>query len=442
MIIHQIREKVKMNYMVLVTIFSKMKGKTDMMNKREEDILDDILDSEESEDSDENEMKLPETLMGESMDDEEGEENEEPADPGPELDLSKFLDDDDEEDDEKKPDEAPKKSARELDREELEREIRAKIAQEKKEQFKIVKKIAVVCAALVLVIGIGMFAFFQVAQAGNNYIMKFDGKKIGVAEFEFFMLYNILQQVAEDKQSAYNGLLDFLILNKAAKDRNVLTDEEKALVKSNAEDFKNTLKAYNIELPKISDARLEEIVGIRIMGITYYKLLDIVAEESGYTVDENDLAAEFAAYQAEDKLLKYIITGTPEEGEAAREALASGMAADEAIKKYSMYYETYGIDRLNASDLGFDEENYNAIMRLGALEFSDVINLGGGYAVFIATTSEETREWFRADYMFNHKNRVFSNEYELWKSEAKEERNDKVFEAFDVEEFFNRTFGG
>ena len=412
-----------------------------MIDKREEDILDDILDSEESEDSDE--MKLPETLMGESVDEEE---DEEPADPEPETDLSKFLDeekDEEDEKDEKKPDEAPKKSARELDREEMEREIRAKIAQEKKEQFKVVQKIAIVCAAVVLVIGIGLFAFFQMAKAGNNYIMKFDGKKIAVEEFKFFMLLNALNQTSYDKQSAYGNLVDFLILNKAAKDKKVvLTDDEKIVLKSNAEDFKNTLKNYNIELPKISDERIEEIFGMNVIGVTYYKLLDTVAEEAGYKVDENDLAAEFAAYQANDKLLKFIITNTTEEAEAAREALVSGMAVDEAVKKYSVRYQTYGVETLDLSYFSFDEENRGNLMKLNALEFSDVIYLGELYGVFVAATYEETKDSFRSQYTFAHKTQIFSNEYELWKSKAKEEKNEKVFENFSEEEFFSTAFGG
>jgi len=418
-----------------------------MIDKREEDILDDILDSEESEDSDE--MKLPETLMGESVDEEE---DEEPADPEPETDLSKFLDeekDEEDEKDEKKPDEAPKKSARELDREEMEREIRAKIAQEKKEQFKVVQKIAIVCAAVVLVIGIGLFAFFQMAKAGNNYIVKFDGKKIGVEEFEFFLLRNVYNQPESpnsyNKQLAYNGLLEFLVLNKAAKAKNVVLNEnEKDIVKSNVEDLKNFLKTYNLEMPKISDDRAEEIIGNSV--IIYYKLVDIVAEEFGYTVDENDFAAEFAAYyaayQAEDKLLKFIMTNTMEEAEAAHEALAAGMAVDEAIEKYSALYGRYGVETLDLSYFayvfGFDEEKCNSLMKLNALEFSDVMSLGNYYGVLIAATYEETRDSFRSQYIFAHKTEILRNEYELWKSEAKVEMNEKVFESFDVEEFFSR----
>ena len=412
------------------------------MDKREDDILDDILDEESDEnlDEDSDEMKLPETLMGESAD-ENTEIEDEHTDQKIEEALSKFLDDD--KDDKKEPDKNSKKSGKELDREEIEREIRAKIAKEKKEKLKQVQKIAVICAAVIVVAAAGLFAFFQFAKAGNSYIVKFDNKNISVEEFKFFMLLNALNQTASDKQSAYNGLMDFLVMNKAAKDKNVeLTEEDKEYIKSNAEYIKNYLESNNIALPKISDERLEEIVGVSVSGVVPYKLLDIVAQEAGYTVDEGKITEEFNAYQSEDKLLKYIITETPEAGEVAREALISGVSADEAVMSYSTYYLMYGIETLNASALGFDAENYDKIMALAPLEFSEVIDLGGIYGVFIAVTYEETRDAFRNDYTYKQKNQLFLREYEFWKSEAKEQRNEKVFENFDEEEFFNTVFGG
>lgn len=411
------------------------------MNKREEDILDEILDGEESEESgDSEEMKLPETLMGETGHEDEDAENEpEHADKKTtEDELSRFLDDE-----KKDPAETDKKSDSNLDREAIEREIREKIAREKKEKLNLLKKVSIVCGAVLVVIAVGLFAFFQIAEMGNNYILKFDDKKISVKEFEFFMLLNVLNQTAYDKQSAYNGLMDFLILNKAAKEKNaVLTDDESEYIKSNAEYIKTYLQSNNIAIPDIPDERFEEIIGVSVSGVIYYKLLDIVAEERGYAVDENDFSAKFDAYRAEDKLLKYIITETEEDGEISREALASGMAADEAVKKYSIYYEIYGIETLNASGLGFDEETFGQIMALDALEFSEVIDMGGIYAVFIAVTHEETRDTFRSEYIYAQKNQLFLQEYEFWKSEAKEALNEKVFENFDEEEFFNTVFGG
>lgn len=402
------------------------------MSKREDDILDDILDGEET---DLDEMKLPETLVGESSDEEEPRPA--PADPEIEEELSKFL-----EDEKKEPDENKKKPAKELDREEMEREIREKIAKERKEKRKSLTKILVVCAVALAVVAAGLIAFFQISKASNNYIMKFDGKKISVEEFEFFMLLSYVNQSATDKQAAYEGLLDFLVLNKAAKDKNVSwTEEETAYIKYRAETFKSEMEGYRVTVPKISDERLEEIMRFS-EGATYYKLMDVVAEEAGYSVDETEFGAELERYRSSDKLLKYIITETEEECEAAREALVSGMAPDEAVMQYSAYYLMYGrIEMLSAGSLAFDEENYDKMMALEALEFSEVIDMGGIYAVFIAATYEETRDWFRAQYVGSKKYELFISEYELWKAETKESKNEKMFESFDESEFFNRIFG-
>ena len=387
------------------------------MDKRE----DETLETEESEDLEDVEysndsMELPATLMGDNEPDEP--ELEPETEPEPKL---------------------AAKTEKELDRAELEREIRAQIAAERRLSLQTVKKVSIVCTAVILVLGLGLFAFLQLTKPDTEYIMRFDRQKISVEDFKFVMVLNLLNQTAYDKKSAIDGLTDFLILDKAAKDRKIeLTDDEKNYVKSSADSLKGYLESNNVSLPKISDERIEELVSVDML---YYKLLESVAEEKGFAVDETDLAAEFAKFNASDKLLKYIVTNTEEEAQSAREALGSTLSVDDAIKHYSIAYESNGTEPVLLSQLGLDEDKQKAIMALKASEFSDVISLGEIYAVFIAVPEQEAKERFRSQYANGKKYQLFNTEYELWKSEAKVAINQKLFDEFDERAFFEEIYG-
>ncbi|MCL2159254.1 MAG: hypothetical protein FWH48_07605 [Oscillospiraceae bacterium] len=417
------------------------------MDKQKDDIIDDIGTTDEIEKTEEvgEEMELPETLMGATTDEDEEEEQSEEEKEAEQAqnrapgvpDLADFL----EEDDDSAKETKKQRKEKELEREEIEREIRAKIAQEKKIKLKLARNISIVVVAVLLVVGAGLFMFLRIFSLGSGYIMKFDNKKVSMDEFEFFMLMNMLNQTSYEPQAAIDELTRVLVLEKAAKQKNIeLSDDEKSYISANAEYMKSYLDEYSIVMPNISDERLEEILSVN--SVIYYELIDIVAKERGYAVDETDFAAILGDFFASDKLLKYIITSTPEAGEAAREALASGLSTDDAVKQYSTYYEMYGtIDMISANQIGLAEDEYNAIMALGELECSEVIFLDADmYAVFIVLTDEETESTLRDDYAASKKSDLFLNEYAIWVSEANIQINQKAFDEFDSEEFFNTLF--
>ena len=411
------------------------------MDKREEDILDDILDGEESE-----EIIIPETLRGEP--DDETETEVENAENKEEIfvDLSSFLDDNTEIEDlseisldpelEKvleafSDDGSAEKKPEEITKLEISPEEKAK-------KFKFFKNIAIICVAAVLVIGGGIFAFLQINKYNSSYIMTFENKKISVEEFKLFLLFN--QNSENPKESAVAGLKEFLILAKAAEDKKIeLSEEDLNNAKSQADNIKQSLNYYGIPVPDISDERLAEIMSID--GF-YYKLFDKVAEEANFTVDETAFAAEFESYRQSDKLLKYVIVESEEQMASVKDIITSGsMPVDEIIMQYSVDYSPEdGISKFKLSQLyqmGFTEEELGDIMSMKESDISNTIDLGGAFVVFIVAPMKEAEDDYRAEYAHYKKQLLFETEYSFWEKEYKIKINDKVFDKFDAEEYFN-----
>ena len=319
----------------------------------------------------------------------------------PEIDkiLDKFSDDEDE-------DEGKSLRTKGQTRADMEREIRENLAKERALKLKSVRKVSFICVLAVLLIAGGLFAFWQIDKASSNYIMTFDGKKISIEDFKLYLLFN--QEGFDPKTTALDALTDFLVYEKAAKEKN--------LVLSEAE--KNDTKAYIEQLIQngapfdklnISNERLVDIINADYIR---YQLWTQFLDEYTGTLDAAAIASETEKYRKSSRVVRYILTDKREEGEEARAALSSGLSAEEAVDKYAGYnifdtdnptqppagsekndlyqvfnqlYQTWGLAIAN--------NDYEMIMGLEASEFSEVCNVGLNL-VFIPATDEETEEWF------------------------------------------------
>jgi len=299
-----------------------------------------------------------------------------------------------------------------------------------------------------------LFAFWRIGQLANGYIMTFEGKKIDIEEFKLYLLMST--QSVTPKEDALEGLKEFLILEKAAKDREiVLTDDEKAEVR---EYIDYIINSYGVPLDrlKLSEARLIEIIALDNI---YYKLWDVISEELNFTVDEGAYASELEFYRASshdyvDATMKYVLTETSETAGAAREALVSGMPADDVIAAYSEAYdpEAGDIDVISLSQIGvLDDAQAAHLLSLGAADISDVMEIDGEppfYLVFIIQeitipTAEEVAQIesdFRDNYIDYQKYQLFMNEVDVWKAEANIEINDRALENFDIDKFFDEFY--
>ena len=432
------------------------------MDKREEDILDDILDGEESGDFTETEeieeteeteeIEIPETLRGEQNDEPESEnkdENKNESESGETpADLSDFIDDNTEIDLTIDPDldralsEFADDDSDKKENNENTEEIKI-TARKKAKKLKLIRNISLICLAAVLVIGGGLFAFYQIDKIASNNIVTIDKEKVTVEDLKLAMILNIIFQKDSQtpKESAIDMIIYSMVLNKAAKERDInFTEEEKDYLTSYIEYIKNDLGTYNIVMPSVTDERFEIILGYTQMNSIQYRLMEKVAEDAKYTVNESAFASELESFRLNDKLLKYIITYTQEEADEAVKTVLSGeLSFDEAVIKYSLAYdENNGISQVNLSQIGFGDEENGKIMNLKETEISDPIDIGGAYAVFKPASNKETEEWLRESYISNQKWQLFDSEYELWEKETKIVMNEKSIGKFDENAFLDK----
>ncbi|MCL1858432.1 MAG: hypothetical protein FWF92_04290 [Oscillospiraceae bacterium] len=449
------------------------------MDKREEDILDDILDGEETEEYEE--VVIPESLRGE-QDNETEEKNEvnekseekEPESPDlsafldentevedidavdPELDgdLSKFVDDDDSN---------KKDKQKKNERDEIEKEIREKIAREKTKNKKLIKNVIIISVLAVVIIAGGLFAFFQIEKLSNNYIMTIENQKVTLEELKLTILLNELFNQGNynpnPKQTAIDDLAFYMIVEKEAKDRNIsLSEEEKNELKLYIEDLNNYLESQNIELPKVSNERYELILSYMILNSIYTQLIDIIVVEQNYMLNETVYTEEFENYKANyksdyiDMVFKYVLTDKKEIAEEAREALISGLlSTDEVIKKYFIDYpeedENAEIPIIELYQIDFiTPEETEYLLSLKISEISEILYiLEQYYIIFIPEsinipTNEELSGWFKDYYEQQEKNQLFFDEYDLWYNETVIKFNDKVIENFDENAYLEKLY--
>ena len=384
------------------------------MDKKENNILEDIL----NEDTEIELPVIPETLKSETSKEAENTE---------EIENTEKIEDTEEIKEPEEPEKIEKK----------EKTLTLKI--------KSIKNFFIIFIAAVLIIGGGLFVFWRLEINSSNYIVNIDGKKITTEEFKLTLMLNAMtgQSNEDEKQYALDSLIHYTILNKMANEKNaVLSDEEKKYLATYVENVKNMLDEDNIKL-SVSEDRFEFLVNYVLFGSVQYILLDLIAEERNYTVNEEQIETELNDYKQNDKLLKYIITETEEEAKEAQESVNSGIKTpDEAVIEYCIdYNESYGVVKIDASQIGFPEDEMSGIMALKTSEASDPINLGGTYAVFIAATETETEEWVRESYIFHEKLNLYDEEYAMYENDTKIKVNDKAFSNFDTEKFWNELSG-
>ena len=293
------------------------------------------------------------------------------------------------------------------------------------------KIILIACLALVFVIVIVIAGFMLFQKQSDEYCMTFNGKKISMGDYEFFRLYS------EDYDAAIGSLTEFLLIEKAANEKNiVLTEGEKAKVAENVQELKNSIVSSGRKMPDITDQRLAEILAV---DIYYVYLMNEFVEN--YEVDELSFLMEFSNYQANyqsdyiDIELKYVITDSLEEAEMARNELIGGVPVDDVIRKYSVVYTPeVGIEMVHMNEISLDQETVDELLLLNAKEPTGIINKGDAFIVFVADkinipTYEELDDYFRNIYVKNKALELFLMALEDWRVETKFSINKKAIDS-------------
>lgn len=297
------------------------------------------------------------------------------------------------------------------------------------------------------VIGAGIYGINYLDKQSKSYIMTFDGEKISVEDYNYFRyiltMYQSEDSTTDTKSAALDELTNYLVINKAAKDKGiVLTAEEIESTAVNLEIYKSIMSSGNIPnlpAPNISDEHMKELMAA---GTLYDKVRTELTKD--YVIDEAAFKTYYDEYLATNKYseidakIKFVITGTKEIGEQAREKLVAGTNIDDVIKEFSLYYDDqYDITSTDLKEFNFKEEILDQIVVLKPTEYTDVIDLiDGGFLIAYmdeinTLTKEEVEAAQREEFTANAKNEIFNTEFTKYKDAAAAVTNEKAYALYE-----------
>ncbi len=311
-----------------------------------------------------------------------------------------------------------------------------------KQSGKMIKIVAIVCAALLIIGTASFFGYRAWEKDSMSYIMTFDGKRVGVETYKFFLM--IQQSEVGASESAIDQIKESLVIRKAAADKGItLPEEERAKIAETAQGLKESIVNYGYTLPDVTDDEL-----IDIMAITYYaeSLIDV------FNAEEFDQVAFDAALEEYKSLpqncmnvdMYYLIATTPEDAEAARTALSEGADIEEVLMEYSVVYEQSGLESLTLRDLTLEQYQYDEIIALDEWKPTSVYDMGGSYVVFVpysktAQTDEEIADYYKELYNYQNGNINFQEKVDTWLSEGEFTLNQKAIDSIDYNEVTKMT---
>lgn len=337
----------------------------------------------------------------------------------------------------------------------IESEEETKLKKQKK--LKLIKRVSLISAICVILIAGGFMAWIQINRYTNSYALTFYDRKISMNDFQYFLLISN-DGYSDPVDSAFNQILLYLTIDKAAKERNIdLTDEELAEVKAGSAQMKEQIDMYYPNASKISIGFIEEMIGIEYV---YDKLIEKVLDDLGYTFNESDFAVALADYIENGKTdymqveFKYIITELRDSAEEAKRLIDSGdLSPEDAIKQYSVAYqvdeagEEYGFDTLPLNAMlsnGIPSQDVENMIYLEVGETSHVISLTEEMHVLFIPDSvyrpseAEITENYKPMYEDETKYYMFMGERDKWMTEfeVNMKRNEKALANFDLNALF------
>ena len=326
--------------------------------------------------------------------------------------------------------------------------------QKRAKKIKFIKRVSLVTAICAFLIAGGLIAWMQINKYTNSYALTFYDRKIKMDDFQFFLIRSASQDYSDPKQDSIDQILFYLSVGKAAKDRNIeLSEEEISEIAESSFGAQEEIHEYFPTADNISLEFLQEIIGIEYL---YYKLMEQIPDELGYTFNEAEFLVALADYVENGKAeytqtdFKYIIADTLEAAEESKKAIESGdLPTDDAIRQYSVAYsneegEEYGFDTLPLnmmSAYGIPSEDVDKLIYLEEGEPSHIVSLGEDtHVVFIPSSvyrpsEAEIKETFQQQYEEDQKYNMFVVERDRLIAEdtLNAKINDKALENFDLD---------
>ncbi len=290
----------------------------------------------------------------------------------------------------------------------------------------------VVVVILAIAGGVGLF-ITNTIRNNDKYVLTYNGQKVSTEALRLFtVMYG-------DKDTALEILKDFLIITDEFNSRALtLSAEDEESLASDIDYLNSYIETQGLTPFDITEERLTQL-----MALNYYYMAIIDDMKAVFVVDEDTFNTEFVDFKENfpnyytDVQLKYIITETPEDAEIARAMLLNGDDTDTVIMEKSIYYTPeYGIEVIPMTDAPLEQETIDEIMALDVAEFTNVVDLGGIYAIFIVDsitvpTDAEIEEIYREMYIGDEVYTAFNTFLDEQIATAEFKINQSVFDKFE-----------
>ena len=241
--------------------------------------------------------------------------------------------------------------------------------------------------------------------ADMDYVMTFEGEKIGIEEYKF------MQYLTRDDAVALEVLQVGLVFLKEAKRHNItLTEEAYVQWKEAVDGYKSAMEEEGMPIPELSDERMVDFLAA-ISGNTSAEGNYNPAYDLGYIIKLKEKIAEGIDIEPDEYELLYkdylfmmkqnhaegnvnvFFAMTKEPLEKAVEAMNEGMSFEEAVKEFDeMYSEEEGVQSAPVSTVPFATgEDLDTVVNLSIGDVSPIItfsNQGNEFYGILQATEE------------------------------------------------------
>jgi len=310
------------------------------------------------------------------------------------------------------------------------------IERQKKQRRLVTRLVFVLALALVI------FALTWVIWDNQNrrWIMTFEGERIAVTDYEFFLTQSGMPQAAMNDLQVHLAIMNRAERHNVAPTQNELDQATQASFDERmwmAREFGQDMFHF------ISDERIGEFQAA--LHFSVERLMEIYVPT--YHPQGVEFEAELAEYIEENRMFygqTDIIVITFEDAEVLEEMRELVIAGEETFETLIRerdeipYLEEQGIARMSLSDfmwLGLEDEDLDAMLALQQGEVSPVIEFFDGFhfiaymEIRVEATDAEIIESFTENYALEQRFIVFVDIVNGWVDEANVNINQRVFSA-------------
>gem|GEM_PF-3030208 len=359
-----------------------------------------------------------------------------------------------------------------------------KLQEEKLVKVRSIKRVSLVGALTVLVLAVGIVAFFMIYNNMTDYVLTYQrevsGKtqtqRVSSHDFKFLLMQ---EQSFNPVAGAMDYLITIITIEKAADERNIiLSAEELEQIKASVDNIKEIIDEEYPELQRVSPEFLEKVYSInylylKLMESIHERLESVPFDEAAYALQLEDFI-NFSQTEYVDAVYIYMILNSEEKANEVKAAIeGGGMTVAEALIEF--YYGTedfalrngfgslaelleayefasiddfidaYGYDMIALSNLSsFEHDDIRHLVTLNVNQVSNAIELDAESFVLFITESiniparDEIDSLFRDIYFETQASDIFNDEYDRLYSEIESsvKINQNAIDKIDLDELF------